>query len=214
MTLVLDRAGVTGPDGPSHHGLWDLGLLACVPGLRVACPRDATRLREQLRTAVQADGPTAVRFPRGAAGPDVDAVGSLNGLDVLHAPSAHLRRDLLMVAVGAMSRACVDAAAHLTEAGVGVTVVDPQWVWPADPALVELAGSHRMVVCVEDAITDAGIGIHLANHVTGIHPDARVRTLGLPAAFVAHASREQILAAHGLTGPAISAACLEMPAAR
>lgn len=173
VTLVLDRAGVTGPDGPSHHGLWDLALLACVPGFQIACPRDAPRLRQQLRTAIATAAPTAVRFPKGAPGEPITAEHTIGGLDVLHTPPPHWRPDVLLVAVGAMSRPCMDAARCLSEEQIGVTVVDPQWVWPISPALTELAGRHRITVCVEDAIADVGIGAHLSHHIGRTHPRTR-----------------------------------------
>nr|WP_265341117.1 1-deoxy-D-xylulose-5-phosphate synthase N-terminal domain-containing protein [Mycobacterium tuberculosis] len=176
VTLVLDRAGVTGPDGPSHHGLWDLALLACVPGFQIACPRDAPRLRQQLRTAIATAAPTAVRFPKGAPGEPITAEHTIGGLDVLHTPPPHWRPDVLLVAVGAMSRPCMDAARCLSEEQIGVTVVDPQWVWPISPALTELAGRHRITVCVEDAIADVGIGAHLSHHIGRTHPRTRTYT--------------------------------------
>lgn len=207
VTLVLDRAGVTGPDGPSHHGLWDLALLACVPGFQIACPRDAPRLRQQLRTAIATAAPTAVRFPKGAPGEPITAEHTIGGLDVLHTPPPHWRPDVLLVPVGAMSRPCMDAARCLSEEQIGVTVVDPQWVWPISPALTELAGRHRITVCVEDAIADVGIGAHLSHHIGRTHPRTRTYTLGLPPAYIPHASRDHILSSHGLTGPAIRIRC-------
>ncbi|BBX72705.1 1-deoxy-D-xylulose-5-phosphate synthase [Mycobacterium shinjukuense] len=207
VTLVLDRAGVTGPDGPSHHGLWDLALLACVPGLQIACPRDAPRLRQQLRTAIATAGPTAVRFPKGAAGQPITAEHTIGGLEILHTPQPDRRPEVLLVAVGAMSRPCMDAAGFLSDQRIGVTVVDPQWVWPLNPALTELASRHRITVCVEEAIADAGIGVHLSHHIGRIHPQTRTYTLGLPLAYIPHASRDQILSSHQLTGPAISTRC-------
>ncbi|WP_445929348.1 1-deoxy-D-xylulose-5-phosphate synthase [Mycobacterium tuberculosis] len=207
VTLVLDRAGVTGPDGPSHHGLWDLALLACVPGFQIACPRDAPRLRQQLRTAIATAAPTAVRFPKGAPGEPITAEHTIGGLDVLHTPPPHWRPDVLLVAVGAMSRPRMDAARCLSEEQIGVTVVDPQWVWPISPALTELAGRHRITVCVEDAIADVGIGAHLSHHIGRTHPRTRTYTLGLPPAYIPHASRDHILSSHGLTGPAIRIRC-------
>ncbi|WP_372514510.1 1-deoxy-D-xylulose-5-phosphate synthase [Mycobacterium lacus] len=207
VTLVLDRAGVTGPDGPSHHGLWDLGLLACVPGLRIACPRDAPRLRQQLRTAVEIAGPAAVRFPKGAVGKQITAIQTVGGVDVLQVPPPALRRDVLLVAVGAMSRACIDAARCLSDCGIGVTVVDPQWIWPLDPVLAELASQHHIAVCVEDAIGDSGIGMRLSHHIGRMDPQIRMYTQALPSAYIPHASRDHILASHGLTGPVISTRC-------
>ena len=207
VTLVLDRAGVTGPDGPSHHGLWDLSLLAAVPGLRIACPRDALRLRQQLRTAIDTPGATAVRFPKGAVPQEIDAERTFAGLDILCTPRLNRQHDVLLIAVGAMSQACLDAAQCLDAVGIGVTVVDPQWVWPLNPALTALAGRHRLTLCVEDAIADAGIGTHLSHHIGQADPQTHTYTLGLAPAYVSHGDRDQILASHGLTGPAIGSRC-------
>jgi 1-deoxy-D-xylulose-5-phosphate synthase len=203
VTLVLDRAGITGPDGPSHHGIWDLALLTTVPGMRIACPRDARRLRHQLHSAISTvDGPTALRYPKGTPGPDIDAIDQIEGLDILHSNPQH---DVLLMAIGAMAPACLHAAGDLHAAGIGATVVDPQWVWPLNPALAELVAAHRLTVCVEDGITPGGIGTHLAHHIG--HTHARIHTLGVPAAYIPHAPRNHILTVHHLTGPAISTEC-------
>lgn len=207
VTLVLDRAGVTGPDGPSHHGLWDLALLASVPGLRIACPRDALRLRQQLRAAIDTGGAAAVRFPKGAVPQEITAEQTIGGLDILYTPAPNRKHDVLLVAVGVMSRACLDAARCLDAEGLGVTVVDPQWVWPLNPALTELAGRHHLTVCVEDANADAGIGTHLSHHIGDADPQTHTYTLGLTPDYLSHADRDQILASHGLTGPTISSRC-------
>ncbi len=137
VTFVLDRAGVTGDDGASHNGMWDMSVLQVVPGLRLAAPRDAPRLRELLREAVDvSDAPTVVRFPKGPPAAELEAVGRVGGGDVLVRSGA---QDVLLVAVGAMAGTCVEVAERLGDQGVGVTVVDPRWVKPVDPALVELA---------------------------------------------------------------------------
>ncbi|WP_245850482.1 1-deoxy-D-xylulose-5-phosphate synthase [Mycobacterium angelicum] len=207
VTLVLDRAGITGPDGASHHGMWDLALLTNVPGLRIACPRDAARLRQQLAAAIADAAPTALRYPKGSPGKDIPAIGHVDGVDILYRNETS-HRDVLLIAVGAMARPCVDAAECLDQAGVGVTVVDPGWVWPLNPALTELAGQHRIAVCVEDGVADAGIGTHLNHHIGNMSPQTRIHSLGLPREYIPHASRNQILAECGLSGSAISATCL------
>ena len=147
VTFVLDRAGVTGDDGASHNGMWDMSILQVVPGLRLAAPRDATRLRELLDEAVDVeDAPTVLRFPKGPPPDDIPAVDTVGGVDVLVRDGA---RDVLVVAVGAMAATAVEVADRLVAQGIGVTVVDPRWVKPVDPALVELArrapagGQHR-----------------------------------------------------------------------
>ncbi len=141
VTFVLDRAGVTGDDGASHNGMWDMSVLQVVPGLRIAAPRDATRLRELLNEAVEVDdAPTIVRFPKGPPPDDIEAVGKAGGADVLVRSGT---RDVLIVAAGAMAATAVDVAGRLVAQGIGVTVVDPRWVKPVDPAIVELARVTR-----------------------------------------------------------------------
>ncbi|HEX5535441.1 MAG TPA: 1-deoxy-D-xylulose-5-phosphate synthase [Actinomycetales bacterium] len=203
VTLVLDRAGITGPDGPSHHGMWDLALLGIVPGMRVAAPRDATRLRLQLEQAVDARGPTAVRFPKATVGADLPAVGQFGTVDLLRtAPSP----DLLLVAVGPLAGAALDAARTLASDGVQCTVVDPGWVLPVDDSLVELTGEHRLAVTVEDGVTHAGVGAHLATRLAAAGSTTPVLQLGLPRRFVPHGGRSDLLAAAGLDAPGIASA--------
>src|SRR5699024_1468928 len=145
-----DRAGITGPDGPSHHGIWDLALLSIVPGMRIAAPRDATTLAEELSEAVgHASGPTALRYPKASASEDCPAVACWRGLDLLRRPA---RPHVLLVSVGAMAGACLEAADQLAERGIRCTVVDPRWVHPVNPALADLAAGHELVVTVEDGI--------------------------------------------------------------
>ncbi|WP_051744601.1 1-deoxy-D-xylulose-5-phosphate synthase [Streptomyces yerevanensis] len=201
VTFVLDRAGITGPDGASHHGMWDLSVLSAVPGLRVGVPRDAPTLRVLLREALDhGDGPTAIRFPKAAAGADIPAVdrggtGRGSAVDTLACPGV---RDVLIVAVGPLATDCLSAAAYLTAQGVGTGVIDPRWVLPVSPEVVRLAAMHRLVVTVEDNTRAAGVGTAVAQ---ACH-DAGVRTpvvnLGLPHAFVSHGTRPELLKAAGL----------------
>ncbi|WP_432562070.1 1-deoxy-D-xylulose-5-phosphate synthase [Kineococcus sp. SYSU DK003] len=205
VTFVLDRAGVTGPDGPSHHGMWDLALLQVVPGIRIAAPRDAATLREELAEAVAVeDAPTVLRFPRGAAGPDVPRSSRLpDGVDVL-SEAADGARDVLLVAVGAMATTALEAAALLQAQGIGATVVDPRWVVPIATSLVELSREHRLVVTIEDGVRVGGIGTRLRQDLRAADVDTPVTELGLPDEFLEHASRGQILADAGLTAQAIA----------
>ncbi|GGQ58591.1 1-deoxy-D-xylulose-5-phosphate synthase [Kitasatospora griseola] len=204
VTFVLDRAGVTGNDGASHNGMWDLSVLQVVPGLRIAAPRDAARLREQLRQAVAVeDAPTVVRFPKGELGPEAPAIERIGGVDVLARTGP--APDVLLVAVGPMAAACLDAAALLAADGITATVVDPCWVKPVDPALVELAGAHRMVVTVEDNGRTGGVGAALAQAMRDADVDTPLRDLGIPQEFLAHASRGEILEEIGLTGTGVAA---------
>jgi 1-deoxy-D-xylulose-5-phosphate synthase len=206
VTFVLDRAGITGDDGPSHHGMWDLALLGIVPGLRVAAPRDATQLREQLEECVAIDdGPTALRFPKAAAGPPIPAAGRLGSADVL---VADMDAEVLLVAVGPLAAAAVDAASMLAAVGIRTTVVDPRWVQPVDPALVALATGFPLVVTVEDGVRDGGVGDAIARALRDAGHDGRVVTLGLDKQFVPHGRRDDILAAAGLDAAGIAAAAL------
>ncbi|MFI9275997.1 1-deoxy-D-xylulose-5-phosphate synthase [Kitasatospora sp. NPDC052896] len=208
VTFVLDRAGVTGNDGASHNGQWDLSLLQVVPGLRLAAPRDAEQLRVQLREAVEvSDAPTVVRYPKGEIGPAVPAVDRIGGVDVLLRTElpAHPGQDILLVSVGTMAPACLDAAALLTADGFATTVVDPRWVKPVDPELVRLAAGHRLVVTVEDGGRTGGVGSALAQALRDADVDTPLRDLGLPQEFLSHAARGEILEEAGLTGTGIAA---------
>ncbi|MGO1545529.1 MAG: 1-deoxy-D-xylulose-5-phosphate synthase [Gulosibacter sp.] len=198
VTFVLDRAGVTGPDGPSHHGMWDLALLQVIPGIRLAAPRDATRLREELREAVEVeDSPTVLRYSKGQVGAEIEAVSRLeDGVDVLKIGSSS---DVLIVAVGSMAAIAVEVANFVEVQGIGVTVVDPRWVVPVPESVIELARHHRLVISIEDGVKVGGIGTRIRQDLRAAEVDATVTELGLPDEFIDHASREQILEDAGLT---------------
>jgi 1-deoxy-D-xylulose-5-phosphate synthase len=197
VTFVLDRAGVTGDDGASHNGMWDLSILQVVPGLGIAVPRDASRLRELLAEAVAVnDGPTVVRYPKGPVPDDLPAVGRVGTMDVLHRSGAE---DLLLVGVGPMAGLCTSVAGRLGDRGIGCTVVDPRWVAPLDPELVGLARRHRALAVVEDNCVVGAVGDAVARLLrrNGVHlPTA---TLGIPDRFLDHGKRPQILDDLGLT---------------
>jgi 1-deoxy-D-xylulose-5-phosphate synthase len=203
VTFVLDRAGVTGPDGPSHHGIWDLAMLQIVPHIRIAVPRDAERLTEELREAVAVDdAPTVVRFPKGPVSPTLPALERLSdGVDVLVRADA---QDVLIVGIGPMAHVAVDVAHRLGAQGIGATVVDPRWVIPVQPSLVDLAASHRLVITIEDGIRVGGIGTRVRQVLREAGVDTAVDELGLPDEFIDHASREQILEDAGLTSAKIA----------
>jgi 1-deoxy-D-xylulose-5-phosphate synthase len=205
VTFVLDRAGVTGPDGPSHHGVWDLSLLATVPGMRTAVPRDPVRLRELLRHATSTTtGPTALRFPKASAGATIPAVDHVDGVDVLRlAPGP----DVLLVGLGPLAGACLEAAEVLAREGVQATVVDPRWATPINPRLVELASAHRLTVTVEDNVRTGGFGAALTRHVAECGA-GRVRSLGLPHRFLPHDTRRALLAHAGLDAAGIARAVI------
>lgn len=197
VTFVLDRAGITGPDGPSHYGIWDMSVFGVVPGLRIAAPRDAATLRAELHEAVAVDdGPTIVRFPTGSVPKDLPAVRRVGQVDVL-AESA--RTDVLLVAVGAFGQLGVEVAARVAEQGYGVTVVDPRWVRPIPEELVTLAGEHRLVVTVEDGVRAGGVGDALAKAMRDADLMVPLRDLGVPSVWQPHGTRAQILADLGLT---------------
>ncbi|MGN7191334.1 1-deoxy-D-xylulose-5-phosphate synthase [Curtobacterium sp. MCBA15_004] len=206
VTFVLDRAGITGPDGPSHHGMWDLALLQVVPGIRIAAPRDAVTLREELREAVAVDdAPTVLRWSKGSVGPDLPALRRLaDGVDVLRDPADGQEPDVLLVAVGSMVPVALDAAALLEAQGIGATVVDPRWVVPVPGSLVDLSREHRLVITIEDGVRVGGVGTRLRQDLRAAGVDTGVNELGLPDAFIDHASRSEILADAGLTAQVIA----------
>jgi 1-deoxy-D-xylulose-5-phosphate synthase len=207
VTFVLDRAGVTGDDGASHNGMWDMSVLQVVPGLRLAAPRDGARLRELLNEAVDVDdAPTVVRFPKGPPPEDIPAVGRAGGSDVLVRNGT---KDVLVVAVGAMATTAVQVADRLVAQGIGVTVVDPRWVKPVDPAIVELARDHRLVVSIEDNGETGGCGAVLLQtlNAAGVHTPFRLH--GIPQEFLGHAKRAAILEQIGLTPQALALGIVE-----
>jgi 1-deoxy-D-xylulose-5-phosphate synthase len=198
VTFVLDRAGVTGPDGPSHHGMWDLALLQIVPHIRLAAPRDATRLREELREAVAVDdAPTVIRFSKGAVGVEHEAVERLeDGVEVLRRAG---HDDVLIVCVGPMAGIGLEVAERLEAQGIGATVVDPRWVVPVPGSIIELAATHRLVITIEDGVRVGGIGTRVRQDLRGAGVDTAVTELGLPDEFLEHGSRAEILEEAGLT---------------
>ncbi|HET7741252.1 MAG TPA: 1-deoxy-D-xylulose-5-phosphate synthase [Mycobacterium sp.] len=200
VTIVLDRAGVTGPDGASHNGVWDLSILGVVPGIRVAAPRDAARLREELGEALEVkDGPTAVRFPKGAVGEDIPALERRSGVDVLAVPADGLSDDVLLVAVGAFASMALSVAERLRKQGIGVTVVDPRWVLPVSDVVVSMARTRKLVVTLEDNGVHGGIGSAVSSALRRAEVDVPCRDVGMPQEFSDHASRGEVLAAAGLT---------------
>jgi 1-deoxy-D-xylulose-5-phosphate synthase len=223
VTFVLDRAGVTGPDGASHHGMWDGSILQIVPGLRIAVPRDGSRIAELLNEAVTVDdGPTALRFPGRLAGQDIPAVGKLGGMDVLRTARtvgaetgpAEPGQDVLLLGAGPMAGLCVTAAERLADQGIGVTVVDPRWVKPLDEALIGAARGHGLVVTVEDNGRVGGFGDAVARLLRDHDVDTPVRTFGLPQEYLPHGERADLLEHCGLAPQHIARVITELVAGR
>jgi 1-deoxy-D-xylulose-5-phosphate synthase len=199
VTFVLDRAGVTGSDGPSHNGMWDLALLGIVPGMRVAVPRDGESLRRLLAEAVSWEGPSALRFPKADVSAPVPAVDHIGEADVLFsAPGA----DVLMLVTGPLAGPAVDAARQLEQDGIGVRVADPRWVLPVSPALAAAVRDHRLTVTVEDGGVSGGFGASVVRAC----PGSRVEVLGLAQEFLEHGSRGALLSSQGLDATGIAAA--------
>ena len=198
VTFVLDRAGVTGPDGPSHHGIWDLAMLQIVPRIRIGVPRDAARLVELLDEAVDVgDAPTVVRFPKGEVGADISAIERFeDGVEVLSRGGAP---DVLILPIGPMASMALEVAERLRAEGIGVTVVDPRWAIPVQPSVVRLAAEHRIVITIEDGIRVGGVGTRVRQVLRDAGVDTAVDELGVPDEFIQHATREQILIDAGLT---------------
>jgi 1-deoxy-D-xylulose-5-phosphate synthase len=183
--------------------MWDLSLTGIIPGVRVAAPRDATTLRQELREAVGIeDGPTVVRFPKGSVGDALPALAtSEDGVDRVHGSGD---AEVLIVAVGSMVAPAIAAARALGTEGISVDVVDPRWVYPVPASIVDAARGRRLVVTVEDNGLHGGVG----SAVSACLDNAAVRVdrvaLGIPQEFLDHGSRGEILADAGLTPEGIS----------
>ncbi len=216
VTFVLDRAGVTGEDGPSHNGMWDMSFLQLVPGLSLAAPRDAPTLRAQLREALAiTDGPSVVRFSKGKVNPDIPAIERIGSVDVLYrSPEVTTTRDVLLVAVGAMAATCLQVAERVASHGIVITVVDPRWVKPLDPVLVDLARTHSLVVTVEDNGRVGGVGSTFAQLLRDADVDVPLRDFGIPQTFLDQGKRDQVMADIGLSAQELARRIVEMVAGR
>ncbi len=202
VTFVLDRAGITGDDGPSHHGIWDLALTGIVPTLHVAAPRDGAILRETLNEALNiSDAPSLIRFPKGPVGADIPAFERRDGIDVLYRGES---ADVLLVSVGAMAKICVEAASQAYREGVGVTVVDPRWVKPLPKSLLTMAQRYISVVVVEDGIRHGGIASTISEMFRDADLDVPIHSIGVPLEFIEHSKRGEILADLGMTAQNIA----------
>ena len=203
VTFVLDRAGVTGPDGASHHGTWDLSVLQVVPGIRISAPRDAATLREELNEAVLVnDAPTVLRFSKGQVGESIRAINRTDdGVDVLHQSAS---KDVLIVTVGAMASVGLQVAELLAAQGIGATVIDPRWVVPVAKSVIDMSAEHRLVVTIEDGVKVGGIGTRVRQDMRAAQVDTALNEVGLPDEFLEHASRGQIMERVGMTAQAIA----------
>ena len=208
VTFVLDRAGVTGPDGASHHGMWDMSILQVVPGIQIAAPRDEASLRESLREAVAIENaPTVIRFPKGNVAKPLPALKRLaGGTDVLFESAA---RDVLIVGIGPFAHLAVRVAGLLGQQGIGATVVDPRWILPVSEDLVRLSAEHRLVVTLEDGVRVGGFGSRLRQSLRVAQVDTGLHEVGIPAEFLEHAEREEILSRLGLTDKQIAMEVVE-----
>ncbi|MBO0879771.1 MAG: 1-deoxy-D-xylulose-5-phosphate synthase [Mycobacterium sp.] len=210
VTFVLDRAGVTGPDGASHHGMWDGSISQLVPGLRVAAPRDAVRLAELLAEALaDSTGPTMLRYPKAPAGEEVPGCGKLGGMDIVARPGEGMTSEVLLVGAGVMAGVCVDAAARLADQGIGALALDPRWVKPVDSALAPAARGARLVITVEDNGVAGGFGDAVARTLRQAGVRTPVIPFGLSQEFLTHGTRAGILEHAGLTGRHIALSVTE-----
>ena len=206
VTFALDRSGITGPDGASHNGVWDLATLQVVPGIRIAAPRDAGTLRELLSEAVKIDdGPTVIRYPKGTVPEDLEVLERrADGVDVLRADTPGETADVLFVTVGPMAQVALEAAELLRAEGITCSVIDPRWVVPVADSVVEIARSHRLLISLEDGIRVGGVGTRIRQALRDAGVDTAVSELGTPDEFPEHATRDELLEAAGLTAPQIA----------
>ena len=202
VTFVLDRAGITGDDGPSHNGIWDLAITGIVPTMHVAAPRDGARLRETLREALEInDAPSMVRFPKGSVQADIPAFERREGIDVLYRGES---ADVLCISIGAMASIAVEAASQAYREGVGVTVIDPRWVKPLPQSLISMAERYKSVVVIEDGIKHAGIASSISELFREAGVQVPLHSIGVPLQFIEHSKRAEILEDLGITAQKIS----------
>ncbi len=207
VTFVLDRAGITGPDGPSHHGMWDMSILQVVPGLHLAAPRDGSRLRDALvRSLTINDAPTVIRLPKEQVPLDLPAVDQLDGMDILLKTE---QPRVLVLGVGPLAVTAVAVGQRLSDQGIGVTVVDPVWALPVNPALITLAADHDLVITIEDNVVVGGWGARLTQELRSADVDTPVRVFGIPQAFLPHGGRGELLKEIGLSSQNIARNAVE-----
>ncbi|MGP5294601.1 1-deoxy-D-xylulose-5-phosphate synthase [Corynebacterium casei] len=216
VTIVLDRAGVTGSDGASHNGVWDMSLTTIIPGIHVAAPRDGQRLRELFQESLDIDsGPSVVRFPKGNLLEDMDAVATTDdGVDILYESSEEVSdeesaKKVLIISIGAMAARSLGAADILEGKGMSVTVVDPRWLCPVAPSLIEMADAHDIVVVAEDGMMRAGVGSLFDEAFSAAEVDTPLRRVAFPSIFPKHGSRGEVLEEVGMDAEGIAATVTE-----
>jgi 1-deoxy-D-xylulose-5-phosphate synthase len=207
VTFVLDRAGITGPDGASHHGMWDMSILQAVPGLYLAAPRDGTRLRDALaRSLTIEDAPSVIRFPKDQVPVDLPTLDKVSGMDVLVKTE---QARVLVIGIGPLAKTGVAVGERLSDQGIGVTVLDPVWAVPVNPALVTLADDHDLVITIEDNGVVGGYGARLAQELRSAGVNTPLREFGIPQEFLPHGSRAELLEEIGLTPQSIARYAVE-----
>ena len=191
VTFVLDRSGITGDDGPSHHGIWDLALTGIVPNMHVGAPRDGARLKEILRQSVAIhDAPSMIRFPKGAVPLDIPALERISGIDILHRGTS---KQVLLISVGSMASMAVEVANLAKEQSIEITVVDPLWVKPISPDVIAMCGHYGTVIVMEDGIKHAGIASTISEALREAGSNCTLHSIGIPLEFIEHSKRNEIL---------------------
>ena len=208
VTFVLDRAGITGDDGPSHNGMWDIALTGIVPTLMVAAPRDEPTLRELLRESVAiSDVPTLLRFPKGEIGKDIPAQSRVGDIDLIVKGN---RNEILVIGVGSFVSLALEAAQLLEAEGIATSVVDPRWLKPISDDLVEIITLFETVIVLEDGITHAGFASSLSERMRAEDIDIPLLSLGIPLTFLQHSKRKEVLGELGLTPEVVAKSASEM----
>jgi 1-deoxy-D-xylulose-5-phosphate synthase len=201
VTFVLDRAGITGDDGPSHHGIWDLALTGIVPKMHVGAPRDGARLKEILRQCVEIENaPSMIRFPKGAIPSDIPAVERVSGVDILHRGAS---QQVLLISIGSMASMALEVAQLAKQQSIEITVVDPLWVKPISPAVIAMCADYSTVVVMEDGIKHAGIASTLSEALREAESTCTLHSIGVPLEFIEHSKRNEILEDLEITPAAI-----------
>ena len=205
VTFVLDRAGITGTDGASHNGMWDMTITGLVPGLHLTAPRDADELARALREAVDiTDAPSVIRFSKQNPPAPIPALRTVGTVDVLFDPDTDDTADLLLVGLGEMAATAMSVAEKLTAQGYTVRVVDPRWCLPVSADLVGLARDVRAVAVLEDNLVVGGVGSQVTQALREAGMRLPVHLHGIPKRFLAHASRGEVLEEIGLTPDAVA----------